>query len=68
MPDGIYTAETFLDNDRAGDEPLPIKVKVIVAGDELTIDYSEIAGQVKGRSIPAGSAAARPPRASPSNI
>src|SRR5260370_13163229 len=22
MPDGVYTSETFLDNDRAGDEPL----------------------------------------------
>jgi N-methylhydantoinase B len=48
MPDGDYSAESFLDNDRSGDEPLPIKVKVIVAGDELTIDYSEIAGQAKG--------------------
>ncbi len=27
---------------------MPIKVKVIVAGDELTVDYSEIAGQAKG--------------------
>jgi N-methylhydantoinase B len=48
MPDGIYTAQTFLDDDRAGDEPLPIKVKVIVVGDELTIDYSQIAGQARG--------------------
>ena len=24
------------------DEPVPIKVKVIVAGDEMTVDYSEI--------------------------
>jgi N-methylhydantoinase B len=48
MPDGIYTAQAFLDDDRAGGEPLPIKVKVIVAGDELTIDYSEIATEVKG--------------------
>ena len=48
MPDGTYTHETFLDNDRAGDEPLPIRIKVIVAGDELTVDYSDIAGQVKG--------------------
>ena len=48
MPDGTYTAETFLDNDRSSDIPLPIRVKVIVAGDELTIDYSEIADQVKG--------------------
>jgi N-methylhydantoinase B len=48
MPDGVYTSETFLDNDRAGDEPLPIRIKVIVERDEMTIDYSEIAGQVKG--------------------
>src|SRR5262245_50103001 len=48
MPDGTYTSETFLDNDRAGDEPLPIRIKVIVAGDEMTIDYSGIAEQVKG--------------------
>ena len=48
MPDGVYTSETFLDNDRAGDEPLPIRIKVIVEGDEMTIDYSGIADQVKG--------------------
>jgi N-methylhydantoinase B len=48
MPDGIYTHETYLDNDRAGDQPLPIRIKVVVAGDELTIDYSGIAEQVKG--------------------
>jgi N-methylhydantoinase B len=48
MPDGIYTHETYLDNDRASDEPLPIRIKVVVAGDEMTIDYSGIAEQVKG--------------------
>jgi N-methylhydantoinase B len=48
MPDGVYRAETWLDNDRHGEEALPIRVKVTVAGDELTIDYSEIAGEVKG--------------------
>src|SRR5712672_3846771 len=48
MPDGIYTHETYLDNDRAGDEPLPIRIKVVVEGDEMTIDYSGIAEQVKG--------------------
>ena len=48
MPDATYTSETFLDNDRAGDEPLPIRIKVIVKGDEMTIDYSGIADQVKG--------------------
>jgi N-methylhydantoinase B len=48
MPDGVYGAETFLDNDRAGEEPLPIRVKVIVQGDEMTVDYSEMAGEAKG--------------------
>jgi N-methylhydantoinase B len=48
MPDGVYSSETFLDNDRTGDAPLPIRVKVVVSGEELTIDYSEIADQVKG--------------------
>ena len=48
MPDGVYTSETFLDNDRTGDEPLPIRIKVIVAGDEMTIDYTSIADEVKG--------------------
>ena len=35
-------------DDRSGDTPVPIKVKVIVAGDELTVDYSELAEQAKG--------------------
>ncbi|MGH6767406.1 MAG: hydantoinase B/oxoprolinase family protein [Xanthobacteraceae bacterium] len=49
MPDGVYRCDTWLDNDRSGsDEPVPIKVKVIVEGDELTVDYSEIAEQAKG--------------------
>ena len=48
MPDGVYSAETFLDNDRTSDTPLPIRVKVVVAGDELTVDYSDLADQVQG--------------------
>lgn len=48
MPDGVYAYETFLDNDRMSDTPLPFRVKVIVRGDELTVDFSEIADQVKG--------------------
>src|ERR1700688_4000836 len=48
MPDGVYTAETYLDKARRGGEPLPIRVKVIVAGDEMTVDYSDMAEQVKG--------------------
>jgi len=48
IPDGVYDAATFLDDDRAGGEPLPIRVRVIVKNDELTVDYSDIADQVRG--------------------
>src|SRR5207245_4996634 len=48
IPDGFYQHEAFLDNDGVRDENIPIKVKVIVAGDEMTIDFSEISDQAKG--------------------
>jgi N-methylhydantoinase B len=48
IPDGEYGYETFFDNDGESEAALPIAVKVIVAGDEMTIDYSGIAGQVRG--------------------
>ncbi len=48
IPDGDYRHEAFLDNDGVRDEKIPIKVKVIVAGDEMTIDYSEMSPQVRG--------------------
>ena len=48
LPDGEYIHETWLDNDGEGDQPIPIKVKVVVAGDEITVDYTGIADQAKG--------------------
>ena len=48
LPDGEYTHETWLDNDGEGDQPVPIKVRVIIAGDEITVDYTGIADQAKG--------------------
>ena len=48
LPDGEYTHETWLDNDGEGDQPIPIKVKVIVSGEEITVDYTGIADQAKG--------------------
>src|SRR5690242_7329614 len=48
IPDGIYRHDAFLDNDGVRDEKIPIKVKVIVEGDEMTIDYSEMSPQVRG--------------------
>ncbi|HUZ75327.1 MAG TPA: hydantoinase B/oxoprolinase family protein [Stellaceae bacterium] len=48
IPDGVYAAEAFLDNDGMRELRIPIKLTVIVAGDGMTIDYSEISDQVKG--------------------
>jgi N-methylhydantoinase B len=48
IPDGTYEAESFLDDDGAGLQNIPIKVRVIVAGDELTVDFSEMADEVPG--------------------
>lgn len=63
IPDGVYEAESFLDNDgRALDVPIRIKVKVTIAGSQMTVDYSQMHPQVNspmncGRS--GGIAAAR---------
>ncbi|HSW19759.1 MAG TPA: hydantoinase B/oxoprolinase family protein [Ramlibacter sp.] len=49
IPDGVYTAESTLDNDgRALTVPLRIKVTVVIAGSDMTIDYSEMNPQVNG--------------------
>jgi len=48
IPDGVYRHEAFLDNDGGRDEKIPIRVKVVVAGDEMTIDYSDMSPQVRG--------------------
>jgi N-methylhydantoinase B len=49
MPDGIYEASSFLDDDgKDFTKILPIKVKVEIRGSELTIDFSEVCDQVPG--------------------
>lgn len=48
IPDGEYHAETAMDDDGVGDAPVPIKVRVRVAGDRMTIDLSEVSPQVAG--------------------
>ena len=49
IPDGDYEAESYMDDDgiEVG-RKVPIKVKVVVAGDEMTIDLSDISPQVRG--------------------
>jgi N-methylhydantoinase B len=49
IPDGTYTASSFLDDDNIEfGKPVPIDVVVRVAGDEMTIDLSGVADQVRG--------------------
>jgi N-methylhydantoinase B len=63
IPDGDYRADSFLDNDgQELDKPVPVNVTVQVRGDEMTVDFSEVAAQVKGPincGISGGIAAAR---------
>ena len=49
MPDGVFEAESFMDDDAVDlDHPVPIRVKVIVKGDEMTVDLSGMSPQVRG--------------------
>src|SRR5215212_5039474 len=49
MPDGVYEAESYMDDDgvRLG-QPIPIHVRVEVAGDQMTIDLTDVSRQVTG--------------------
>ncbi|OVZ59246.1 5-oxoprolinase [Pigmentiphaga sp. NML030171] len=49
IPDGVYEAESFMDDDGLDiGKRVPIKVRVIKQGEELTIDLSDISPQVRG--------------------
>ncbi|MEA2433909.1 MAG: N-methylhydantoinase [Actinomycetota bacterium] len=49
LPDGEYFADSFLDDDGINvGEPVHIKVRVVVLGDELLVDFSDASPQVKG--------------------
>ena len=49
IPDGVYEAESFMDDDGITvGKPIPIRVRVTVKGDGTTIDLTEVARQVRG--------------------
>ncbi|MEW6081945.1 MAG: hydantoinase B/oxoprolinase family protein [Bacillota bacterium] len=48
IADGTYEAEGFLDNDGQGDEPVRVRVKVIIAGSDMIIDLEGSSPQTKG--------------------
>lgn len=58
IPDGEYEASAFLDDDGISrGVPVPLKVKVLVAGDTLTVDFSGMPPAARG-PINSGRAAA----------
>jgi N-methylhydantoinase B len=48
LPDGEYTFEDWIDEDGIDDRLIPLRVKVTVAGDELTCDFTGSSSQVRG--------------------
>jgi N-methylhydantoinase B len=49
IPDGVYEAESWLDDDGVDiGKRIPIKVKVTVRGEEMTIDLTDVSKQVSG--------------------
>src|SRR6476661_4975353 len=49
IPDGVYEAESFMDDDGVDiGARIPIKVRVEVRGEEMTIDLSDVSKQVRG--------------------
>ena len=49
IPDGTYEAESFMDDDGIDiGKHIPIRVKIIIAGDKMTVDLSNVSAQVRG--------------------
>ena len=49
MPDGVYEAESFMDDDGVTvGARVPIRVKVEVRGDRMTVDLTDVSEQVGG--------------------
>jgi N-methylhydantoinase B len=49
IPDGVYEAESFLDNDGINmDKTIPVKVRVTVKGSEMVVDFTGTGKQVQG--------------------
>ena len=49
IPDGVYEAESFMDDDGINiGQSVPIRVRVIVENGQMTIDLSDVSRQVSG--------------------
>jgi N-methylhydantoinase B len=48
IPDGVYEAEDFLDDDGVRDRPIRISVQIEIRGDQAVVDFSKSDSQVQG--------------------
>lgn len=48
IPDGVYTAETFVDSDGVDPEPLAVRLRVRKEGTDLHFDFSESSPPCRG--------------------
>jgi N-methylhydantoinase B len=48
IPDGVYEAQGYQDNDFQTDEPILVKVKVTVSGEEMVVDTTGSSSQRRG--------------------
>jgi N-methylhydantoinase B len=49
IPDGVYEAESYMDDDGIEiGKPVPIRVRIVVTGDEMTVDLTNVSKQVRG--------------------
>ena len=48
IPDGVYEVVDYMDDDGLTDQPVPIRVSITVAGDEITVDFTGTSPQRPG--------------------
>jgi N-methylhydantoinase B len=48
LPDGTYEFTDHLDDDGIDPDPIRIQVRIVVQGEEMTVDFAGTSGQVKG--------------------
>ena len=50
IPDGVYRAEGYLDNDGQSDTPVSVRVTITIDGDRMTMDLSGSSARVPGNT------------------
>lgn len=48
LPDGVFEADSCLDDDGVGGDPVMIPIVVTIAGGEMTVDFRRISDQLSG--------------------